>query len=50
MLYSETLSDPPNVKLFVNSIAGLARPKFAEAVKGEFQPAKPGNIYGPAWV
>ena len=50
MLYHASFKDPPNVQLFVNSIPDLARPKFADAVKGDFRRAKIGETFGPSWV
>ena len=49
MLYKDTLCSDPEVKLFVNSIPDLKRPAFETATKGDFRPAKVGEIFGPAW-
>ncbi|KAK9474274.1 glycosyl hydrolases family 38 N-terminal domain-containing protein [Dipodascopsis tothii] len=37
------------VKLEVCSIPDLARPKFEEAVKGDFRPTRKGEAFGPSW-
>jgi hypothetical protein len=50
MLYEVTFKKAPNIRLFVNSIPDLQRPKFADAIKGDFRPAKVGEIFGPSWV
>ena len=49
MLYDDIYTEAPNVELFVCSIPDLQRPKFAEAIKGEFRPAKVGEVFGPSW-
>lgn len=50
MLYEAEFNSSPQVNLFVQSIPNLARPKFNEAIQGEFRPVKVGEIFGPSWV
>lgn len=50
MLYNAILDSNSHIKIFVRSIPNLERPLFPEAIKGEFRPAKVGEIFGPSWV
>ena len=49
MLYDAVLGDSSNVRLFVYSVPDLQRPKFVEALEGEFRSVKVGEVFGPSW-
>ena len=49
MLYNAVLKTEPNIKLFVQPIPELKRPKFEDAIKGDFRPAQVGELFGPSW-
>ncbi|KAK9421683.1 putative alpha-mannosidase [Seiridium unicorne] len=49
MMYEGKASGAPHVQLSTWAAPGLSRPKFEEAVKGEYRPTQVGEAFGPSW-